>query len=477
MAGKQRMRTLRRSEDEGDSMAETGHAPQLGPVEEPDMRSSQKGGHMTNRRMFFSMLFGAVFRRRSRALMAVIASAVGAATLFCLVSVCIMVPKQMAQDMRSYGANLIVTSVHADEDGASHRSSNAMQSGGHGAQTESSGADQSPSEQAQDSTRQREAKGIDADQVLAVGRKVRRVAPAQSASYRYETMRINSTPYTIAGIDPAQVRSLNRHWEVEGKWPTDGNLMIGQNLAQTLGAQIGTVITITYKTGDAPKTGAGTWSMPKENKIQYRIGGIVSTGGNEDDIVYATAADVDQLTGVRRGADVVEFSSQATGDSLAALTEAVNRDAGLDLKAQQVTQITSADTRITTMLRTLFWIVSLVVLALMLVGVGTTISSIVSQRRNEIGLRKALGASSRSIGVEFFAESALYGLFGGFLGTAIGYGFARWLSVSVFDHAIGFSWPLGIGSVAFTMMVAVLASIPPVGRATRIEPAVVLSEE
>ena len=33
---------------------------------------------MTNRRMFFTMLWGAVFRRRSRAMMAVIASLVGA---------------------------------------------------------------------------------------------------------------------------------------------------------------------------------------------------------------------------------------------------------------------------------------------------------------------------------------------------------------------------------------------------------------
>lgn len=64
----------------------------------------------------------------------------------------------------------------------------------------------------------------------------------------------------------------------------------------------------------------------------------------------------------------------------------------MHVKAQQVTKITASDTRIITMLQTLFWIVSLVVLVLTLVGVGTTISSIVSQRRNEIGLRKALGA-------------------------------------------------------------------------------------
>ena len=89
-------------------------------------------------------------------------------------------------------------------------------------------------------------------------------------------------------------------------------------------------------------------------------------------------------------------------------------------------------------IRDRFWIVSLVVLVLTLVGVGTTISSIVSQRRNEIGLRKALGASSRAIGTEFYIESSLYGLIGGLIGTAIGYGLASWLCVAVFERSIVF---------------------------------------
>ncbi|HAK71873.1 MAG TPA: ABC transporter permease, partial [Bifidobacterium sp.] len=59
---------------------------------------------MTNRGMFLTMLWGAVFRRRSRAVMAVVASMVGAATLFCLAAVCIAVPQQMNEEMRAYGA-------------------------------------------------------------------------------------------------------------------------------------------------------------------------------------------------------------------------------------------------------------------------------------------------------------------------------------------------------------------------------------
>ena len=74
---------------------------------------------MTNTGMFFRMLLSAVFRRRSRAVMAVVASLVGAATLSCLAMICIAVPQQMNQEMRAYGANLIVTPLADSENGKS----------------------------------------------------------------------------------------------------------------------------------------------------------------------------------------------------------------------------------------------------------------------------------------------------------------------------------------------------------------------
>lgn len=66
-----------------------------------EFKTVRKGHEMTNRKMFFTMLWGAVFRRRSRAVMAVIASMVGAATLFCLAATCIAVPQQMNEEMRA----------------------------------------------------------------------------------------------------------------------------------------------------------------------------------------------------------------------------------------------------------------------------------------------------------------------------------------------------------------------------------------
>lgn len=431
------------------------------------MAADRRKHEMTNRKMFFAMLWGAVFRRRSRAVMAVIASLVGAATLFCLASVCIAVPQQMNEEMRAYGANLIVTPADATS----------------------------------------KSEGISTATITNVTALVTAEHSAKSAAYRYESVRINSAPYTLAGVNPKAVQTLNRHWNVTGDWPSEGNVMVGRDVADALGVHIGSRITIGYRASDNSDASSAsglsdsgesdnqtvgklgqTESQVKENGrvssdimnnegTEFRVAGIVDTGGNEDSIVYATTADVAKLAGSKRGADVVEYSVNAMGDDLNAIVKTLNANPNTGVKAQTVTKITSSDTRIITMLQTLFWIVSLVVLVLTLVGVGTTISSIVSQRRNEIGLRKALGASSQAIGTEFYVESAIYGLIGGLFGTAIGYALARVLCVTVFERAIDINWLLGLASLVLSMLIAVVASIPPVRRATRIDPAIVLREE
>ena len=421
---------------------------------------------MTNTGMFFRMLFSAVFRRRSRAVMAVVASLVGAATLSCLAMICIAVPQQMNEEMRAYGANLIVTP------------------------TESTNADGKA--------------GIDKAMVQHTTEMVKAKGSAKYATYRYENVRVNAAPYVMAGVNPAQVRNLNHHWVVDGSWPSAGKVLVGRDVADAMGLKVGGSITIGYRasdnaassgqasqsgtdgTSDGQTSSGSTGAQQTQNGhvssdimdtsgTEFRVAGIVDTGGSEDSIIYALAGDVDKLTGSTRGVDVIEYSSGAS--DLTALVNSINDMTSMHVKAQQVTKITASDTRVITMLQTLFWIVSLVVLVFTLVGVGTTISSIVSQRRNEIGLRKALGASSHAIGVEFYVESAVYGLLGGLLGTATGYGMARWLCATVFERSIGFNWWLAVVSVVFSALVAVVASIPPVHRATRIDPAVVLREE
>lgn len=427
-------------------------------------------GGRSNAGMFLAMIWGAVARRHGRAIMAVVASMVGAATLFCLAAICIAVPQQMNEDMRAYGANMVVTPIAQSADSSSDSTQNTTSD-----------------EQGQDTE---QSKGIAEAMVEHTTEMVKAKGSATYATYRYENVRVNAAPYVMAGIDVNSVRNLNQHWSVDGEWPSDGNVMVGRDVADAMDLQIGSRITVGYRSDDnasdsqsdgstdsATDSGHVSSDIMETDGKEYRVAGILDTGGSEDQIIYATQADVETLTGVKRGVDVIAYSVNASADTLDEIVESINDMTSMHVKAQKVTKITSSDTRIITMLQSLFWVVSLVVLGLTLVGVGTTISSIVSQRRNEIGLRKALGASAAGIGVEFMVESAVYGLIGGVLGTALGYAFAWILTSSVFGRELAFSWWLGACSLILSAIVAVIAALPPVLRATRIDPAVVLREE
>ena len=422
-------------------------------------------GMTSNSAMFATMLFGAVFRRKSRALMAVVATLVGAATLFCLAAICIVVPQQMSDEMRAYGANIIVTPLAGEW-----------------------------------------KNGIDRAMVLHTNDMVLAKGAMRSATYRYENVRINAAPYVLAGVDVSAVKSLNKHWNVDGAWPSSGNVMVGRDVASAMGLKIGSRIAIAYRAGDnssdshslAQKSQGNQADNQAENQTDkssqnklvegrvstdimdthgttFRVCGILDTGDAEDSMLYATNADLRALTGVKRGADVIAYSSSAP--NVDAVVRSINDMTSMRVRAQQVTKVTAADTGIIAMLRSLFWIVSLVVLALMMVGVSTTISSIVQQRRNEIGLRKALGASAKSIGVEFTAESGLYGFIGGIAGTAVGYGFARLLASMVFSRDLSVNWWLVAFSIVFSVAASCVAALPPVLRASKIDPAIVLREE
>lgn len=406
-------------------------------------------GMTSNSAMFATMLFGAVFRRKSRALMAVVATLVGAATLFCLAAICIVVPQQMSDEMRAYGANIIVTPLAGEW-----------------------------------------KNGIDRAMVLHTNDMVLAKGAMRSATYRYENVRINAAPYVLAGVDVSAVKSLNKHWNVDGAWPSSGNVMVGRDVSFAMGLKIGSRIAIAYRAGDNSSDSHKPAQKSSQNKLvegrvstdimdthgtTFRVCGILDTGDAEDSMLYATNADLRVLTGVKRGADVIAYSSSAP--NVDAVVRSINDMTSMRVRAQQVTKVTAADTGIIAMLRSLFWIVSLVVLALMMVGVSTTISSIVQQRRNEIGLRKALGASAKSIGIEFTAESGLYGFIGGIAGTAVGYGFARLLASMVFARDLSVNWWLVAFSIVFSVAASCVAALPPVLRASKIDPAIVLREE
>ncbi|WP_406861423.1 ABC transporter permease [Streptomyces sp. HUAS MG47] len=108
------------------------------------------------------------------------------------------------------------------------------------------------------------------------------------------------------------------------------------------------------------------------------------------------------------------------------------------------------------------------------VGVGNTMVISVLERRPEIGLRRALGATKRQVRTQFVAESLLLSLIGGLGGTVLG-------TLITAGYALSRDWPTvvpvwasaaGVGS---TVVIGMIAGLYPAVRASRLAPTEALS--
>ena len=140
-------------------------------------------------------------------------------------------------------------------------------------------------------------------------------------------------------------------------------------------------------------------------------------------------------------------------------------------------QIAHAEGTVLGKLQALVFLVTIVVLVLTLICVSTTMMAVVTERRKEIGLKKALGADNRDIVLEFLGNGCLLGAFGGVIGAGLGFLFAQSVSLHVFGRGIEFSPLIAVFSLILSVVVTGLASLVPVRIATQVDPAIVLRGE
>jgi putative ABC transport system permease protein len=118
---------------------------------------------------------------------------------------------------------------------------------------------------------------------------------------------------------------------------------------------------------------------------------------------------------------------------------------------------------------TLFLGLGAVALLVGAVGVANIMVISVLERRSEIGLRRALGATRGHIRVQFLSEAVLLALAGGAAGVAIGA-----LATAIYAHAKGWmvvipteAWAGGLGAA---VLIGALAGLWPALRAARMSP-------
>jgi putative ABC transport system permease protein len=125
----------------------------------------------------------------------------------------------------------------------------------------------------------------------------------------------------------------------------------------------------------------------------------------------------------------------------------------------------------------MMFLVTIVALLASALGVMTTMTTSVIERKKEIGLMKSVGAENKKIVALFLGEATIIGIAGGILGYIIGFVLSQFIGMSVFNTTISSRIEVLPIAIGISVGVSLLASILPVRRATKVEPAIVLRGE
>lgn len=377
---------------------------------------------MTKRQFYIKMISSSIMRRRSRMLIALFAVAIGATILSGLVTIYYDVPRQMGQEFRSYGANVMLSS--------------------------------STSEDIVQESLDKAISAVNKNKLIGL------------SAYRYETMRLNKLPFMVGGVDFESVQKTRPYWGIIGSMPLNENeVLLGQSVSQTVAVKAGGQIEL-----------IGIDSLGNEFKQDFTVSGILQTGGSEEDCIFMNLSVMEKLMNNEDIFDVAECSISASGRELELIAEEM-QSAASDITVRLVKRVTKSEGAVLKKLQALVWIVTLVVLVLTMVCVATTMMAVVAERRKEIGLKKSLGASNASIVKDFLGEGLFLGGIGGGLGVVLGFLFAQLVSLNVFGRAISFQPLLIPVTIIVSVAITGLACLLPVKSATDVDPALVLKGE
>ena len=126
-------------------------------------------------------------------------------------------------------------------------------------------------------------------------------------------------------------------------------------------------------------------------------------------------------------------------------------------------------------------------LAVATLAIINTLVMAVLERRREIGVMKAIGASDSDVKRLFFAEAGAMGFFGGVLGIALGFAIGKAINIGtgiyLRNHQLPAepvwilpSWLIG-AAILFSILVSLLAGLYPASRAARLDPVQTLKYE
>ncbi|MEJ2010171.1 MAG: ABC transporter permease [Acidobacteriota bacterium] len=402
-----------------------------------------------NRRsLFWRLWFRSLVVRRPQAALAVISLLVGAALASTLLNLYSDVHRKMTEEFRSYGANVVLSSKTVASSGAA--SLGGLMDGATFRQVE---------------RLRSKVNGLVAAPVLYLVTRISRV-PSEPRLPTFENI-------VAVGSDFATMRGLVPGWRVEAGTNNaqldSGTCAVGAHLAERFRLKPGDSV----KLAVAPSAGSAGGVDASQT---FRVERVITTGSSEDDQVFVPLQDLQKLSGLAGKISLIEINIPGRTGSI---KRGVHEIAAAfpHLEVRPIRQIVYSQGKVLHTIRGLLISLMGLILAIIALCVMATMTAIVLERRKDIAVMKALGASNRDVTRLFVVEGASLGLVAGLLGFALGGFLASEVGERLFGASLNIVWwTLPLVWVA-TILLAALATFFPVGIMRRIQPATALKGE
>ncbi|MEL0455085.1 ABC transporter permease [Flavobacteriaceae bacterium SZ-1-7] len=230
------------------------------------------------------------------------------------------------------------------------------------------------------------------------------------------------------------------------------------------------------------------------NGISFKVVGIFTDdeGDNEERVIYVPLTTAQFLYG---NTDFIDFmhltyNPEMNSDAALAFGTAITKKlkerfsvARSDQRAIRVHNMAQGTKQVDMMtfwLTVIIFIIGMGTLIAGVVGISNIMIFIVKERTKEIGIRKALGASPKSIVSMILLESILITTIAGYVGLLIGVGVLEWVGPSLEQYYIKdpyVSTRLVVGATITLIIAGAIAGYFPASRASKIKPIVALRND
>jgi putative ABC transport system permease protein len=415
--------------------------------------------------MFVRLVYESFRRQTRRKLLMAVAVTLGAAVSTAMIAIAIDIGDKISHELRSYGANLVVRPADDSLD-VQIGSVNLKPAGG-------ATLNEADLPKIKGIFWRNNITGFAPE--LPVNMKIGGTDATLVGTYFAKTLKFGKQEFTTGA------RKTFPWWKVSGNWPTDDSdqVLVGEKLATQLGIKTGGKIQI--------------------DGAAYPVAGIVSTGSAEDNQIIVPLS-LAQAIANQPGAVGKIFVSAVTKpeDAFArrnpdSLTPA-DRDRwycspypqsiAYQLQeviphshAEQIRQVAQNEGNVLSRIEGLMLLITLAALFTSGLAVSAAMATAMFERRQEIGLMKALGAGHFALSAIFITESVLLACVGGLVGFAGGSLLARKLGQAIFGSAIAVEPVLLPLVLALAVVVTFAGSATAIRRAVKYDPVHALKGE